>query len=406
MSLKEQIEKHAEDFTYIDSETSAIVVDVAFVFTAYFWNGHQHAVRLAVAECFNQFEEVFEHPFKWGFDNDVGKFKDIKKITDINQYITSMDEDDTLCYYLSSAENRESVGDYVISCLTERAWMKNNISVLKFNVPRSVICEPKKYIALKELMASFLEKLNPYHANAGFSSVSTYEETIWDGGKYDLATRYMTVVADDFASDVIKAPFGIKSVNWLNYISKKLALCIDDLGNISAYFAKENFSAIEAKHGFLIYASDTPQIVHIDEPLPEKYVKLNALLRPLRIGMFGSMGSMSINGEIRFDEYTTDLWIRRLDGRGIWPPDSDVGIPSELPIVKPKSSKYLKSHDKCQISGRYRDSSIPWPDDPGDYDAAHFVVLLPNDIAPYQLRLGPHGELLERVMVKWEYIQG
>jgi hypothetical protein len=403
--LKEQIEKHAEDFTYIDSETDFVVVGVGFVFTAYFWNGHKHDVRLAIAKCLNELNQAFDSPFKWGFDNDAGKFKDVKNIPDIYNYIKSMDEDDTLSYFLSSAENHESVGEYTFSCLTERGWMSNNLSVLKFSVPRDVVYDDSKFEILKNLILSFIKYLNPYHANAGFSVVSTYEETIWDGGKYDLATRYNTLMVEDFASDSIKSAFGIKSVNWLNFFSKKLAACIDEPKNIPAYFSKGGFKAQAVDGGFLTQTSEFPQITHISEPVPNEYLKMNALLRPLRIGHFGSMGSMSINGEIRFDEYTTDLWIRRLDGQEIWPPSLQGGVPSELPLFFSKSAKHVKSGEVCNIQARFRDMSVPFPDDVGDYDPANFVVLLPRDVAPFKMVLGPHGEFLGRVSVKWGVVQ-
>lgn len=403
--LKEQIEKYAEDFTYMDSETDSVVVGVGFVFTAYFWNGHKHDVRLAVEKCFKEFTQVFDNPFKWGFDNDAGKFKDVEKIPAMNDYIKSMDGDDTLSYFLSSAENHESVGEYTFSCLTEREWMSNNLSVLKFSVPRDVVYDESKFECLKGLIHGFIKHLNPYHASAGFSVVSTYEETIWDGGKYDLATRYNTLMVEDFASDSIKSAFGIKSVNWINFVSKKLAACIDGPLNIPAYFSKGGFKAQEVDGGFLIQTTEFPQISHIGESVPDEYLKMNALLRPLRIGNFGSMGSMSINGEIRFDEFTTDLWIRRLDGADIWPPSLKDGVSSELPLSLSKSSKYLKSGEVCQIQARFREMSVPLPDDVGDYDPAHFVVLLPGDVAPFKLALGPHGEFLERLAVKWGVVQ-
>ncbi|MFX5705861.1 hypothetical protein ABTE52_23010, partial [Acinetobacter baumannii] len=52
----------------------------------------------------------------------------------------------------------------------------------------------------------------------------------------------------------------------------------------------------------------------------EAYARINAALRPLRDAAYNSMGSASNWGELRFNRFTSDLWIRRFDQRDAWPP--------------------------------------------------------------------------------------
>ena len=69
----------------------------------------------------------------------------------------------------------------------------------------------------------------------------------------------------------------------------------------------------------------------------------------------------------------------------------------------PTKKVKLKTGDTCVVHGRYRHPGFgPLLD--AEYDLAPQVVLLPGDMAPYHLNLGPHGEYLGRDAVKWELI--
>jgi hypothetical protein len=55
------------------------------------------------------------------------------------------------------------------------------------------------------------------------------------------------------------------------------------------------------------------------------------------------------------------------------------------------------------VDGRYR-YPAPQVAAAGDDDDAPQLVLMAGDIAPYWLKLGPHGEYLGRDAVTWELI--
>jgi hypothetical protein len=119
---------------------------------------------------------------------------------------------------------------------------------------------------------------------------------------------------------------------------------------------------------------------------------MNRSLRPLRNGAFGSVAFGSASGEPQFTRCTSDLWIRRFDAEGIWPPATFVGLGKD-PLGRPPSKEIcVETGDTSTIYGRYRRLDVQKPE----------IVLVEGGVAPYWLSLGPHGELLSRDGVVWE----
>lgn len=392
----EQVEALLPDFQYVDDDR--IVVTVAFTASFYFWGGHTTAKRQALADCFEAFAAAYGQELRWFFDEEDHKELDLTRDTlpSIRQYVQGLDEDDTVAWFCSSG-TEYTTGDYEIFCLTERGWMDGRPSSLRFHVPRSVAFDAAAQKTLSDLIHLCLERLAPFQANAGFTAASSYEEIKWEPEKLDLATRYSAVYIDSRAWDSLQAARGIKGINWLTYVSDVLCERVGGPQAFEHYCQEFGVSPQRSSQGYIVRAGELPELGLVTEPPPEAYVKANAALRPLRNGSFGSMGTGSINGELRFDRCTSDLWIRRFDAPGIWPPPSFIGL-GKKPLGKPPSKRVkLKTGDACAVHGRYLDPA----DDPDDEDALS-VVLLPGDVAPFRLQLGPHGEYLGRKAISWE----
>ena len=383
------------------------LLTVGFTATFYFWNGHTPKIREALVKCFEAFEVAFGSHLKWGFDADKARWIKLSEGTmpSLRTYIKPLDEDDCIEWYVTSSNDKEAVGEYVASCLTERGWMDGECSSFRFQVPRSLVFESDGNKSLLNLISLCNEQLTPFHGNAGLTAISPRDEIDWEAEKFDLATRYNALYIDDRVTDEISAPRGIKGVNWLTFISNTLSECLGGPASFVNYCRRFGIEPIPSGAGFLIQAGEYPQLGPIESPAPEEYVKANAALRPLRNGNFGSMGTGSINGELRFDRCTSDLWIRRFDVPGTWPPKTLIGLPRVPLGAAPRKKINLKTGEVCTIHGRYREFGFVTPPDYGDdEDIAPMVVLLPGDAAPYLLKLGSHGEFLGRDIVKWELV--
>jgi len=395
MSMRaEEIEALAADYQYLYGKR--IVVTVGFTASFYFWGGHTPQKRAALADCMEAFEKLYGQHLSWGCEPESWVTLKIKKMPRFQDYMKTLDEDDAVAWYAASGTDDEAANEYSISILTERGWMNGEMSSLRFQLPRKLVFDPAHQQEISTLLHFCQARLDTFHGRAGFGVVLPEQLTEWEPEELDVATRYFTLYAGD-DTDQTQAPNGIKSVDYLTFIGDVLCERIGGRIAFEAYCRRHGVAPMRNGNGYIIRAGDLPELAPVADRLPETYVRFNAALRPLRNGNYGSMGSGSIKGELRFDRCTSDLWIRRFDAPNIWPPASFIGLGRSAPGVKPARKLELKSGDTCTRYGRYRD-----PDDDADDEDARCVVLQEGDLAPYRLKLGPHGEFLGRESVAWE----
>jgi hypothetical protein len=79
-----------------------------------------------------------------------------------------------------------------------------------------------------------------------------------------------------------------------------------------------------------------------------------------------------------------------------------IGLGNRPVGQQPLRKLLLKTGDACIVHGRYWVASLGFRYDDLDGDPVAQVVLMPGDLAPYHLKLGPHGEFLRREAVTWE----
>jgi hypothetical protein len=403
----EEVEALLPDFQYVDSDNDRIVLTVGFTATFYFWNGHTASTREALVKCFEAFEVMFGEHLSWQRDAEKGSWVKLseKKSVPFRKYVTSLDADDCIQCYFTSGDDRAAAGEYAVSCLTARGWMERTCSCFQFRVPRPLIFEGEDREKLLSLILFCHEQLTPFHANAGLNAVTPYQETAWEAEKFDVATRYLALYIDSFIIDKIQSSRTIKGVNWLTFISNTLSECLGGPASFVNYCRRRGIEPIVLGSGFMIRAGEYPRLCPVGVAAPEEYVTANAALRPLRNGNFGSMGTGSINGELRFDRCTSDLWMRRFDVLGTWPPKTLIGLPRVPLGAAPRKKIKLTTGETCSIHGRYREFGFITPAEfGGDADIAPMVVLLPGDVAPYLLKLGSHGEFRGSDAIKWELI--
>jgi len=399
MTTLQELENLASDYQYIDDDRITLTVGVLATF--YFWGGHKSSVRAGLVDCVEAFEVAFGSELTWAFDTDKHKVVPFDKMPPLRQLVKGMDEDDQIEWFAASGDS-ETATQYRISALTERGWQSDQISMVSFVLPRDHAYVPEKREKLLELVHLFAEKLSPFHGHVGLGAVSTYEQHLYQSDEIDVATRYRGLFIEDvFHSNW--AHTGFTSIDWITFIGATLAERAGGLSELAQSLTASRADVKTTATGLLIASGTEPEIVPVEQETPPLLFSINEILRPLRTGNVESMGFGSIDGELRFNRCTSDLWVRRYDAPGIWPPASFIGLP-RTPIGKVPSKKAkLKTGATCSVRGRYRHPGFE-PVAPGDDDDAPQVVLLPGDVAPYWLKLGPHGEYLGREMVTWELV--
>lgn len=404
----QKIEALRTDFEYIDGDTDGVIVSIGFVGSFYFWNGHSITKRLALADCFEAYQKAYGHQLKWGCNPETWEPVDLsnKAFPTLREYINTLDEDDAIGWYLSSSSDPDEVGDYVVSCLTERGWEEEQISCFQFQLPLEHAFDEEKLEALGLFLKLCSEKLEPYHGVAGLAAVTIEQRMTWEPEILDLATRYRSIHIENIVSDGIHAPNGLKGVNWRTYVGDLLTERLGGPTAFTEYCKRFDVVPERTTNGFVIQTGETPELGPVDEAPPQGYVRANAAIRPLRNSKYGSMGSGSIDGELRFNRCTSDLWIRRFDGPNIWPPASFAGLPRGPVGLKPSKKIKISTGQQCTIYGRYRKYPIDPTlfDEDDEYDRTPMVTLSPGDVAPYYVKLGPHGKFVSRETTTWELV--
>ncbi len=397
MTTLQELENLVSDYQYIDDDRITLTVGVLATF--YFWRGHKSSVRAGLVDCVEAYEATFASELTWAFDAEKNQAVPFGDMHSLRQLVRGLDQDDQIEWFAASGDS-ETATQYRISAFTERDWQSDQISMVSFVLPRDYAFVPEKREKLLELVYLFAEKLSPFHGHVGLGAISTYEQHLYQSDEIDVATRYLGL----FIEDVFHSHWahtGLPSIDWITFIGTTLAERAGGLPDLSQRLRAIGVDTKTTAAGLFVASGAEPEIAPVEQGIPSMLAKINTALRPLRTGNVGSMGFGSIDGELRFNRCTSDLWVRRYDAPGIWPPASFIALPHG-PVGRPPSKRIkLKTGTTCSVHGRYRhpDYEAVAPDED---DEAPQVVLLPGDVAPYWLKLGPHGEYLGRDAVAWE----
>ena len=149
-----KIEALVPDFQYVDSDHNRIVLTVGFSASFYFWGGHTPEKRQALIECVEAFEAAYRGELKWGCHPDTWKTLRVgdKRLPSFRDYVMTLDEDDSVEWYVASGDDDDAANEYAVSCHTERGWMEGQMSALYFRVPRALIFEADHQKVLSDLI--------------------------------------------------------------------------------------------------------------------------------------------------------------------------------------------------------------------------------------------------------------
>lgn len=358
------------------------VVKLVLRATIFFRDGHTPAIRKALKACFDDYFSAFGKELQWGWEpQPAGKPTprrfDEKLIDAMHDALDHVMADDAVELAFMSSLNQHYVGDYGIKCLTVPDWEQEigrDGAYLSFFVPyymvQDQLWDAGKF-PLHDFMVACCNRLKATHGYAGFALALPHEYYRWEPYELELAKQYYGLEIDNpvnvgLMTDGWK---GIKGVNWYTVIGRHY---VDQLGgeaSIRGRLADPLFRLYEiADGGLIIRAGEKPELGPIKEGLPPLYVAVNAVVNPVRTTDIRSFGLGSNAGELRFNKRLTDLWLRRFDAPGIWPPGTGQGtdqpnqsasisladLMSTLPQMEIVDQPILrKTGERCPYSGKW-----------------------------------------------------
>jgi hypothetical protein len=311
------------------------VVKLVLRATLSFRDGHTPAIRHALRACFDDYFDAFGKELQWGWDPQPPRGKptpwhfDERLIEVTRDAFTNVKADDELELGFMGSFNQNYVGDHAIECLTVPDWqqtMGDDGSYLSF----WVACDAAQKgqwdsgkFALHDFLLKCCNRLNATHGYAGLALALPHEFARWEPYELKLAQQYYGLEIDDPVSTGLMTEGwkGIKGVNWYTVLGGHYVEKLGGNQAIRSHLTDPAFRFYDfAGGGLVIRAGDGPEMGPVAHGAPPLYVAVNQVVRDVRTTVIRSMGLGSNAGELRFNRHLTDLWLRRFDAPGIWPP--------------------------------------------------------------------------------------
>lgn len=409
MKTLEEMEAYIDAFDYID-DTQETLLSVHLEATFYFWDGHTSSIRQNLKDCIVQYMTSFGEHITWGFDPlKDWKQKPFEKLPSFQKVLdTYSDPDDAIEWFVASdiINDTDFPNHYNLRCLTARAWEIEDISVLTFRINRADFFNKEKHEIILNLFDYCIHKLNPYQALMGWASAFGYDKDNRDMDILDQAKHFFGINIYD-VWDTCQMHHGIRTIDWYTYISDDLAQRIGGRTLLNEQVLQHDLTSKDYPNGILLIAEDSPNLLPIDEPIPATYLKINDICRPMRNGNFGSIGAGYDDGigYQSFNEYFTDLWMRRFDNPELWK-----RFPQPTDVVQSIAIS-LKTNETCSVGGRYRyeeeydynrnQKVYKESDNYRDNDCRQYIILKKGDKAPYYIRMDSDGHIVEPMEISW-----
>jgi len=328
MDFFEQWDEAKWNFNYVDEdETDKRVLQGGLVIVLFMLKSYLPQNRAAMAEVIQQLHEMMDGKLQWGYwEHPRTRAKYTRKRFDrFVEWVRTRPATHPIEFTWSSGPGYDFVGDYGMQTfsqanLFEEGW--KGLAYFQVYLPVEVLREEglQGFETLVRELASKLPVLHGY-AGLGFQQCDEYHR--YENLELEQAEQFLGFdVASVLGHDELRE--GIKSVNWYTILNQ---VWLEKLGGRDGLeeAIKENslkgLSLLDYANGVIVKAGEWPSLGWVErDPYPPAYVAANKILKPVRVPKLNSLHMGSILGEVRFNNISSNLWLRRFDEPGIWPP--------------------------------------------------------------------------------------
>ncbi|WP_423378750.1 type VI immunity family protein [Burkholderia sp. LMG 32019] len=377
MDFFEQWDEAKWHFTYGDEdEPDKMVLQGGLVIVLYMLKSYLKGNRDALASAMYRIKEVFGDQLHWGYwehPRQRGKYTR-ERFAECVEWVRARPATHAVELTWSSGAAYDFVGDYGLRAfsqmgLAEEEW--KDLSYFQVYLPVEML-RGSGATNFELLVRDLASRLPVLHGYAGLGFQQSNEFHRYENLEFELAEQFLGFeVADILGHDELRQ--GIKSVNWYTILNSSW---IEKLGGRDALAravqdeAPNGISLLEYVNGVIVKAGDWPSLGWVErDPQPAAYVAANRVLKPVRVPELRCLHMGSILGEVRFDNVSSNQWLRRFDAPGIWPPsvnggavieptpvvESVVDNESEVPKPQPPSGSTLRAYpgQPCPQSGEW-----------------------------------------------------
>ncbi|WP_175916310.1 MULTISPECIES: type VI immunity family protein [unclassified Burkholderia] len=315
-------------FTYgDDDEPDNVVLQGGLVIVLYLLKSYAQSNRSALASVMLRLQEIMGRQLRWGYwehPRKRGKYTP-EHFSTFVEWVRTRPPTHAIEFTWSSGPGYDFVGDwggrgFSQGNLFEEEW--KTVSYFQVYLPVEVLRGDGRS-AFERLLAELAMRLPVLHGYAGLGLQQCDEFHRYENLELELAEQFLGFdVADPMGHPEFRD--GIKSVNWYTILHRSW---LEKLGGREGLEqaiqdeASSGLSLVDYANGVMLKAGEWPSLGWTErDPQPAAYVAANRLLKPIRVPELRCLHMGSIMGETRFDNVSTDQWLRRFDAPGIWPP--------------------------------------------------------------------------------------
>ncbi|MCC6076018.1 type VI immunity family protein [Pseudomonas sp. GCM10022188] len=313
MNILEKLQERVPDLEF-EMPDGTPVVKLGLIATLYFKDGYTSDLKQKVVQCFERFYMEFKPQLKWHV------YRRDKKLTDnsfqkTTTQILATGPNDQIYWSLSSSEGVHDAPSYCLSVMnSHEIHAAQDRSYIKLALPWSLLIEPNGLDRYNQWLVYLCNQVKAEHGYGGLSSALPNDYDSYMPTEYQLAQQYSGLEVDTFAYSMGRELINhIKGVNWYTVIGNGY---VDRLGGEAAIrHALSGHGDIEIlryDYGLIIRAGQYPELGAEEDGLPQAYVAVNKVVRPLRIPNPDQLHSYSPYGDC-FDQESTDRWYARFD---------------------------------------------------------------------------------------------
>jgi hypothetical protein len=299
-------------------------IQVGLVAVFYLVDAYLPLRRKHIAEAFALYDKHYGDKLKGGYRGDFGMKMMAyyrETFTDCLNFITSEIPMNAVEFKWMSLGSFGHVSDYMFDVYSPASWFEQihkSMTVVRFYLPMEELRGEGKQ-KFERLLLQFCQILRPLHGAAGLGIQECHAWEDFQHTAYEVAWDYRGVdVCGPLGSKLWRD--GYRALNWYTYLAHHWVSRLGTREKLQARLNDDRIALLPYEWGSVIRAGDWPALGKMEtDPRPELYVKVNEAIKSLRVKDIGSLHYGSIAGETRFNERTSNLWLRRFD------PESKIG---------------------------------------------------------------------------------
>jgi len=304
-------------FTFMDEEDeSRPVQQVGLVAVFYLVDGYLPVRRKGLAEAFALYHQHYGDKLKGGYrEEPTLRQYSQKEFEAYIRFIVDTSPMNAVEFKCLSLPSLGHVSDYMFGTFSPAGWFEQihkSYTTVRIYLPVEEL-QGKGKARFERFLLQCCELLRPLHGAAGLAIQECHDEEDFQTIEHETAWAYRGLdVCTPFAPEAARN--GYRSLNWYTYLAHHWITELEAERSLRDRLDDERIALLPYQWGTVIRAGDWPALGKAElDPRPELYVKVNNALRARRVQDIGSLHYGSIEGEVRFNTRSSNLWLRRFD---------------------------------------------------------------------------------------------